>query len=172
MNRDGKEVVGVGRVYLTYHGDGNVGIGTPPQVASAPLGEPVEHLRVSMTDGVGITPKDMNREDIIRMAQEAGFKVDWQHADVAEIKAKRYEYFAALVANAEREKLAAWMMRQGYATGHGDTVEDLLKELEWQIEERISNEREACAKVCDGMDHNGVMIAADCAAAIRARGNT
>jgi putative NIF3 family GTP cyclohydrolase 1 type 2 len=31
-------------------------------------------------------------------------------------------------------------------------------------------EREACAKVCDGMDHNGVMIAADCAAAIRARG--
>jgi hypothetical protein len=33
------------------------------------------------------------------------------------------------------------------------------------------HEREACAKVCDGMDHNGVMIAADCAAAIRARGN-
>ena len=31
-------------------------------------------------------------------------------------------------------------------------------------------EREACAKVCDGMDHDGVMIAADCAAAIRARG--
>ena len=31
-------------------------------------------------------------------------------------------------------------------------------------------EREACAKVCDDMDHNGVMIAADCAAAIRARG--
>jgi len=44
------------RVDLTYHGDGNVGIGTPPQVASAPLGEPVEHLRVSMTDGVGSTP--------------------------------------------------------------------------------------------------------------------
>ena len=33
-------------------------------------------------------------------------------------------------------------------------------------------EREACAKVCDDMDHNGVMIAADCAATIRARGNT
>ena len=82
----------------------------------------------------------MNREDIIKLAREAGFKVDWQHADVAEIKAKRYEYFAALVAAAEREKLAAWMMRQGYATGHGDTVEDLLKELEWQIEERIRRE--------------------------------
>ena len=82
----------------------------------------------------------MDREDIIKLAREAGFKVDWQHADVAEIKAKRYEYFAALVAAAEREKLAAWMMRQGYATGHGDTVEDLLKELEWQIEERIRRE--------------------------------
>ena len=35
----------------------------------------------------------------------------------------------------------------------------------------VAAEREACAKVCDGMDHNGVMIAADCAAAIRARGN-
>jgi len=48
----------------------------------------------------------MNREEIIRMAREVGFKVDWQHADVAEIKAKRYEYFAALVAAAEREACA------------------------------------------------------------------
>ena len=45
----------------------------------------------------------MDREQIIRMAREAGFRVDWQHADVAEIKAKRYEYFAALVAAHERE---------------------------------------------------------------------
>ena len=33
----------------------------------------------------------------------------------------------------EREKVAKWMMVQGYATGHGDTIEDLLKELEWQV---------------------------------------
>ena len=83
-------------------------------------------------------------EDIIRMAREAGFKVDWQHADVAEIKAKRYEYFAALVAAAEREKVARWHIGSGYATGHGDTIEDLLVELEWQVRE---SEREACAKV-------------------------
>jgi len=116
----------------------------------------------------------MNGEEIIRMAKEAG--LNDPHAVIhayCELKLTDHlERFAALVADAEREKLAAWMMRQGYATGHGDTVEDLLKELEWQIEERIRNEREACAKVCDGMDHNGVMIAADCAAAIRARGNT
>ena len=115
----------------------------------------------------------MDREDIIRMAREAGFKVDWQHADVAEIKAKRYEYFAALVADAEREKVAAWMMRQGYATGHGDSTEDLLKELEWQIEERIRNERSACAKVCDVLavhPEYASDITKVAAQAIRARG--
>ena len=114
----------------------------------------------------------MTREDIIRMAREAGFKVDWQHADVAEIKAKRYEYFAALVAAAERNKLAAWMIERGYATGHGDSTEDLLKELEWQIAER---EREACAKVCDVLavhPEYASDITKVAAQAIRARGNT
>ena len=54
----------------------------------------------------------MDREDIIKLAREAGFKVDWQHADVAEIKAKRYEYFAALVADAEREAIAKSLDKQ------------------------------------------------------------
>ena len=44
----------------------------------------------------------------------------------------------------DKEKLAQWMMAKGYATGHGDSVEDLLQELEWQIREQ---EREARAKV-------------------------
>jgi gamma-glutamylcysteine synthetase len=35
-----------------------------------------------------------------------------------------------------------------------------------------THEREVCAKVCEQMDHDGVMIAKDCATAIRARGNT
>ena len=35
----------------------------------------------------------------------------------------------------EREKVAQWMILRGYATGHGDTIEDLLQELEWQIAE-------------------------------------
>jgi len=46
------------------------------------------------------------------------------------------ERFVALVAAAEREKVAQWMMQRGYATGHGDTTEDLLAELDWQIKER------------------------------------
>ena len=45
----------------------------------------------------------------------------------------------------------------------------MVKELERFAALVAAAEREACAKVCDGMDHNGVMIAADCATAIRAR---
>ena len=41
----------------------------------------------------------------------------------------------------EREKVAQWMMEKGYATGHGDTIEDLLKELEWQIDEDLDKAR-------------------------------
>ena len=48
----------------------------------------------------------------------------------------------------ELAKAIMWMMDKGYATGHGDTIEDLLKELEWQVAER---EREACAKLCEAM---------------------
>ena len=68
-------------------------------------------------------------------------------------------------------KLADWMMVNGYATGPGETMEDLLDELKWQIDEKIAIEREACARVCDKLgDEYGDANAADCAAAIRARG--
>ena len=43
----------------------------------------------------------------------------------------------------DKEKVAQWMIERGFVTGHGDTIEDLLKEIEWQVKER---EREACAK--------------------------
>ena len=42
--------------------------------------------------------------------------------------------------------LAKWMIANSYATGHGDTVEDLARELRWQVAEE-------CAKVVgDEMD--------------------
>jgi hypothetical protein len=81
------------------------------------------------------------------------------------------ERFAAIVAAAEREKVAHWMRSMGYATGHGDTVEDLLDHLGTQIVEGLLMEREACAKVCDVIDDGRKDLSADCAAAIRARGN-
>lgn len=66
---------------------------------------------------------------------------------------------------AERNKLAQWMMAQGYATGHGDTMEQLLKELEWQIRER---ERKACALLCDQLSDSSRDLRFG--AAVRARG--
>ena len=111
----------------------------------------------------------MNKEDIIRMAREAGLAYGSDEKPLNSVTR-----FAALVAATERNKLAAWMIQFGFATGHGDTMEQLVDALGSEIVDRIEceidTERSACAKVCDGMDHNGVMIAADCAAAIRARG--
>ena len=110
----------------------------------------------------------MDREDIIRMAREAGLAYGSDEKPLGSVTR-----FAALVADAERNKLAAWMMRQGYATGHGDTIKNLLKELEWQIDERIRNEREACAKVCDVLavhPEYASDITKVAAQAIRARG--
>ncbi len=115
----------------------------------------------------------MTIEDIFRMAREADL---YEGSDDQVIR------FAYLVAAAEREKLAKWMMQRGYATGHGDTTEDLLQELGWQIAENwnralingIETEREACAKVCEGVnsteDYYGDRVELVCAEAIRERG--
>ena len=122
----------------------------------------------------------MNRDDITRMAREAGFVgFDGDNGSLRR--------FAALVAAhtlanidpssftsyqegyeagrlAEREKVAKWQMGSGYSTGHGETIEDLLVELEWQVRE---SEREACAKVCEEPGWNAANW---CATQIRARG--
>jgi len=75
----------------------------------------------------------MDREEIIRMARnEYGI-----YAFTAESLAE----FATIIAAAERNKLAAWMIERGYATGHGDTIEDLLQELDWQVREQERESR-------------------------------
>jgi hypothetical protein len=142
----------------------------------------------------------MNRDDIIRMAQEAGYvyHVSGGTGTYVQFYWDQLEQFANLVAAAEREKLkhelltlekwkgmalakdgdgrtgqelqreareaerekvAQWMMQRGYATGHGDTTEDLLQELDWQIADGwnralmngVKTEREQCAKLLDKM---------------------
>lgn len=67
------------------------------------------------------------------------------------------------------ETVAKWMIDRSYATGHGDTIEDLLKELEWQIRE---SEREACAKVAESYEPRCETCPSGVSNAIRARGNT
>ena len=114
----------------------------------------------------------MNREDIIRMARGAGFAVGLGSPVHHKLNA-----FAALVAAAERNILAAWMIQFGFATGHGDTMEQLVDALGSEIVDRIeieidvavAAEREACAKVCeDAPEPDG----RDLAERIRARGET
>jgi len=98
-------------------------------------------------------------QEIIRMAREAGFEsnslgMTYTSGRLPELLKR----FAALVRADERNKLASWMMAQGYATGHGETMEGLLEELErevgfkraelWikRISEAVLTEREACAE--------------------------
>jgi hypothetical protein len=72
----------------------------------------------------------MTKDDIIRMAGEAGFYIDQDWIDYG---FPGFERFAILVAAAERERLeaTAWGASQ-----------------KW-IKRAIEAEREACAKVCD-----------------------
>jgi hypothetical protein len=106
----------------------------------------------------------MTREDIIKLAREAQLAYGSDEKPLNSVMR-----FAALVAAAEREKVARWHIGSGYTTGHGDTIEDLLVELEWQVRE---SEREACAKVCEDRERANLYGVKECAAAIRARGNT
>jgi hypothetical protein len=72
--------------------------------------------------------------------------------------------FANKVQEKEREVVANWIMGGGFATGHGDSIVDLLDQLESQIAEK---EREACATMSDWILKEGGGTWGD---AIRARG--
>ena len=91
----------------------------------------------------------MANDDIIRMAHEAGLHIATDVNWMPIISLKYAEKFAELVRaeerKDEREKVAEWMIQRSYATGHGDTTEDLLAELEWQVREAERNNMVATA---------------------------
>lgn len=72
----------------------------------------------------------------------------------------------------DKEILAQWMMQRGYATGHGDTMEDLLVSLDMEIVDSwtrvlvnsVQGERDQCAKL---LENEGWLMAARI---IKARG--
>lgn len=102
----------------------------------------------------------MTQDEIIRMAREAGIG-DFPNKSVAVIGFHRIERFAALVAAHEREKA----LRQEH--GVPDTVSP-LDFVVGSVKQAVLAEREACAKVCEGLPLPGWRE--ELAAAIRARG--
>jgi hypothetical protein len=66
-----------------------------------------------------------------RVAYFYGATDDWTHEE-ARANAER----AVGNASPERERLAKWMIQHGFATGHGDTFEDLLDAMTWQVAEK------------------------------------
>lgn len=82
----------------------------------------------------------MTRQETLRIARLAGL-ADFNRT-VHSLEG--LQRFADLVVAAERNACAQWMMARGYATGHGDSVADLLSELEWNVRER---ELKACAQL-------------------------
>jgi len=129
----------------------------------------------------------MNRDDIIRrfLDLHPDTPIDGQeYAIPLRVISRMLEAAAAT----EREKLAHWMIEHGYATGHGDTIEDLLTELGWQADERITKaaaaEREKVAQMIEDApplvdfsknEHDGCLMCGFtpklAASAIRARGS-
>ncbi len=70
-----------------------------------------------------------------------------------------------------QEQVIAWALEAGDAEGLSEfffhPVIERFAALAYEAGRK--DENEACAEVCDEQDHDGVMIAKDCADAIRAR---
>lgn len=124
----------------------------------------------------------VNLESLVKAAFDAGAAAEREGMAINSIHTCHAECqrpICVLVREAvaaEREKVAQWMIQRSYATGHGDTLEDLLQELDWQIAENwtramvkgVETEREECAKVAAWVLK---MPENDVSAAIRARGS-
>jgi hypothetical protein len=95
----------------------------------------------------------MTREEVMEMAYESGMIAGYEG------EPDLLERFAALVAAQEREACKQWF----------------IEDSERFAAQVALAEREACAKVCESLfdlDDDSCSEAEQCAAAIRARGNT
>lgn len=70
----------------------------------------------------------MEKDILDRLEYVAG---PWQDFTLAEDAKREIERLRSCSTAA----LAEWMITNGFATGHGDTMADLLRELTWQIAE-------------------------------------
>ena len=101
--------------------------------------------------GIGV-----DRDDIIRMAREAGISKPW---DQEPVKWETLERFAKLVSSHEKKKLTDWMDKRGYSAKHSNSMESLLVSLDVLIIEKWNDslaksaaiEREECIKICKNL---------------------
>jgi hypothetical protein len=101
----------------------------------------------------------MNRDDIIRMAREAGLSKPW---DQEPVQWETLERFANLVAAAERERIKWDSIHT--CNPHCDRPACVA------VRRAREDEREMCAKVCEAEGERVDASWVSCAAAIRARG--
>jgi hypothetical protein len=106
---------------------------------------------------------------------DAGIREAVPVASVEKTRERAQEILKPQPKSDEREKLAAWMIENSFATGHGDSLEDLLGELTWQVKEmrdRAQEAREAAleeaAQVVDQCNREGPYNAICSAERIRA----
>ena len=98
----------------------------------------------------------MDRDDIIRMAREAGISKPW---DQEPVKWETLERFAKLVSSHEKKKLTDWMDKRGYSAKHSNSMESLLVSLDVLIIEKWNDslaksaaiERDECIKICKNL---------------------
>jgi hypothetical protein len=114
----------------------------------------------------------MNREDIIRMAREAGFR---EPAPSDGCMGLAFDYRDGNDTGASLERF----FQAAYAAGAAAATEEANRRANasWSLmcEKMVAAEREACAKVCEqlGTATNGIYERNhECAAAIRARSAT
>jgi hypothetical protein len=82
-------------------------------------------------------------ERIKQFAQQAGFKVDWQHADVQDIKMARFEKFAELIVRECIDKIETYRIPVGNSAAGEMACEwtyDALKEIRDEIKEHFGVE--------------------------------
>jgi len=84
----------------------------------------------------------MTKDEMIELARQAGFFVKDSEAYSPSVQEDHeltpcLKAFAELVAAKEREVVANYIMDRGFATGHGDSIVDLLDQLELQIADAI-----------------------------------
>ena len=117
-----------------------------------------------MTDG-----RLSNEElvDVLSDVEDSWMTIDKDEGTKLASKLRKHIATLQREADETRESLARWMLENSFATGHGDTISDLLSELKFQLEEqkaRAHEIREALSGILDliSQEENTFLICEHC----------